>query len=100
MKYSIIFMVLLAGGCASPQERQAQYAQNIQSRCEAYGFQPGTDAFANCMMQIDQQNRASAQQFILNQSKPVPQTYQVIQPRPTTNTTCTTFGGQMNCTTR
>lgn len=50
-------MALLAG-CADIDEMNAQAAAQQraadQSRCAGYGFQPGTDPFANCMMQTQQ----------------------------------------------
>lgn len=70
-------------GCATPEqlasqerEREARIraaAENlhraIEGKCRAYGFQPGTNAFASCVMQLDQlsqqqiaANRARAQQ--------------------------------------
>ena len=41
--------------CQSAAERQA--AQMAQ--CEQYGFQRGTDAFAQCMLELDQPARAN-----------------------------------------
>jgi hypothetical protein len=41
-----IVLAALAAGCTSPEEQHAE----DQQRCFGYGFQPGTDAFAHCMM--------------------------------------------------
>lgn len=62
-------------GCATPeqqQERSQAYVQALQGRCAAYGFQPGTDAFAGCIQQehlraSDQaQGAAAAEQYRQN----------------------------------
>lgn len=59
----VVLTVSLAGvaslsGCASPAEIAAAHRQN----CSSFGFAPGTDAFANCMMQADvRRERADAQ---------------------------------------
>ncbi|PJI54704.1 hypothetical protein CTI14_12335, partial [Methylobacterium radiotolerans] len=42
--------------CVTPQERHAL----DQNQCYAFGFEPGTDGFAECMMGLHQQ-RAVAQ---------------------------------------
>jgi hypothetical protein len=41
------------GGCMTAQERLA----SDQQTCVGYGFRPGTEAFAQCMMNIDQGRR-------------------------------------------
>ena len=48
-------------GCASVSPEQ-QHASD-QARCAGYGYQPGTDQFARCMMKVDmrRQDRADAQ---------------------------------------
>ncbi len=48
----------LALGCASSEQLQRQQVSQDQSQCSSYGFQSGTPAFSNCMMQIDQRRRA------------------------------------------
>lgn len=40
--------VLLLAGCLTPAEQKAADSRE----CEGYGFAPGSDAFANCMMTI------------------------------------------------
>lgn len=42
--------------CVTPQERHAM----DQNQCYTFGFEPGTDAFAQCMMGLHQ-DRAAAQ---------------------------------------
>jgi tRNA pseudouridine32 synthase/23S rRNA pseudouridine746 synthase/23S rRNA pseudouridine1911/1915/1917 synthase len=46
----------LVAGCVSPEEQRAM----DQRQCTGYGFTPGTDAFANCMMNTSQQRDAQA----------------------------------------
>lgn len=65
----LIALALLTGallsGCMgrSPQERYAE----AQNACTSYGFKSGTDAYAQCMMELDiamaQQDQAAAQRF-------------------------------------
>jgi hypothetical protein len=53
-----ISLLALAGvmlaGCQTPEERLAIR----QSRCEGYGFHLGTDGYAQCLMRLDQEDRA------------------------------------------
>lgn len=58
MRY--LFVVLMLAGCATPeqrareqQQRNYQYSQALQSRCDGYGFKRGEPAFANCLQQLD-----------------------------------------------
>ncbi len=51
----IFSFVALALGCATAEERRQQMA----NQCYGYGFQPNSAAFAQCMMQLDQQNAAA-----------------------------------------
>ena len=61
--------VVGVGGCISVEQRareeayrEQQYQARLASQCQAYGFQPGTPAFGQCMLQLDladQQRRAA-----------------------------------------
>jgi len=87
----------ILAGCASPAERAAQLQAREQATCERYGFQPGTDSFAQCMMQIDQanQNRRAALAAAYMQSSPL------FHPAPPPiTTTCSSMGGMTTCNTR
>ncbi|MCO4317853.1 hypothetical protein M8997_011735 [Phyllobacterium sp. 21LDTY02-6] len=45
LRYLLLALVPLAvAGCITAEEED-------QNNCSSYGFRPGTDAFANCMMQ-------------------------------------------------
>ena len=64
-----VVTALLLTACASPQQRaayaeqqryQAEQARNahfegLTARCQQYGFQTGTTAFAQCLQQAEQQ---------------------------------------------
>jgi len=50
MKLVIFIPVLLLAACVSAEER-----------CSSYGFKPGTQAYANCAMQVSQENSDRAQ---------------------------------------
>ena len=57
---SVRAVVILSGiavglaGCVSPEEQRAA----DQQQCAGFGFTPGTDAFASCMLKITQQRQA------------------------------------------
>lgn len=62
-RYTLMLLMLAFGtttGCATVDPAQQRAAD--QAQCAGYGYQPGTDAFANCMMKIDtrRQDRADA----------------------------------------
>jgi hypothetical protein len=47
----VLIAIVLMAACASPGEHQAKrdrHVSALQERCAAYGFKPGTDAFADC----------------------------------------------------
>ncbi|GJE26444.1 hypothetical protein [Methylobacterium organophilum] len=44
--------------CVSPKEQRAM----DQNQCLGFGFEPGTDAFAQCMMGVTQHREALAQE--------------------------------------
>ncbi|KKB77317.1 hypothetical protein VW29_18305 [Devosia limi DSM 17137] len=52
----LVGAAVLLAGCqtTSPEERLA----NQNATCAGYGFKPGTDGFANCMMQMDRDEQA------------------------------------------
>lgn len=55
--HTVLALAALAIGlaaCVSPEEQRAM----DQQKCLGYGFQPGTDAFAHCMMATTQQREA------------------------------------------
>ena len=67
---SILCVLLILGGCATPQELAAQrenqrraYLAALQQRCNAYGFNAGTNAFADCVRRehMCEQEKARAQ---------------------------------------
>lgn len=47
-------MCVLLTGCISVEQQRAM----DQQRCQDFGFMPGTDAMANCMMNVSQQRQA------------------------------------------
>ena len=40
---------LLLSGCVSRQDMVLRH----QATCESYGFTPGTEAYSNCLLQLD-----------------------------------------------
>ncbi|MBB3144196.1 hypothetical protein FHS21_000579 [Phyllobacterium trifolii] len=53
-----VLLTLLITGCVSmtPEERRALDNQT----CSSYGFRRGTDAFANCLLNLDLDRRAAS----------------------------------------
>lgn len=74
---ALLASLVLLASCASPeriaeldreralqaQQQREQYRAALQARCSAYGFQPGTEAFSNCLMQLDAANQAQDAQI-------------------------------------
>jgi len=72
-------------GCAEYYERESQARyEGYQNRCSSYGFTPGSQPYANCMMGLDQQETANRQAlvgaYLANQ--PHPQPYVLPMPAP------------------
>ena len=73
MKASYLALVVLIGGCVSPEQaaynRQLQaqqeqyqreaYHARLAANCDAMGFQRGTQGHSNCMLTLHQQNQAN-----------------------------------------
>ncbi len=49
IRITAILLIILLAACANRADWIAQW----NSRCESYGFSPGTDAFAQCMKKIE-----------------------------------------------
>ena len=62
----LLLVVVTLGGCASSENRDAENRQ----ACASYGFEPGTDSFANCMTQSDAQRRQAAADRQREQNEP------------------------------
>lgn len=53
---AFLFVVSALAGCSSGglAGRSFDGASSDQRNCQRYGFKPNTDAFAQCMLQLDQ----------------------------------------------
>jgi hypothetical protein len=61
MRYLLIALVPLAvAGCISAEDQRAM----DQDKCSSFGFQPGTNSFANCMMEQSSQREADEQRSL------------------------------------
>lgn len=59
--YLLLALVPLAiGGCVSSEEQQTM----DQEKCASFGYRPGTDGFAGCMMQQNTQRANDEQRFL------------------------------------
>lgn len=59
---ALVATCLLAGCAVGPTPEQRRAAD--QQTCLGYGFQPGTESFANCMMQTAQRRQDAAQRHL------------------------------------
>ena len=55
-----LLLSLAAAGCVSTEDKRAMDTE----KCSSFGFQPGTDAFATCMMRQDSQRAADEQRSL------------------------------------
>lgn len=87
---------LLAAGCETTSDAELQ--AKFQAKCEKYGFKPGTDAFANCLMETEQNYYAALSGYMSRQAAAMKGAASkgVVQP---TQTRCSTAYGHTNCTT-
>lgn len=86
-----LFSVLGVSACVTPEQQQQQSYQS----CVGYGFEPGTDAMAQCM-QTAEISRKQQQQAAYANLQAISQQYQY-QPK-TQNVTCSQMGRYTNCT--
>lgn len=53
MKFVLPLVALSLSACVSDSDQQAMNYATDRQRCTDFGFEPGTEAFANCMMAAD-----------------------------------------------
>jgi hypothetical protein len=56
LKKSLIVLCLLTSACATPEEMAAARQRQQQAdadTCASYGFRARSDAFSNCMLQLE-----------------------------------------------
>jgi hypothetical protein len=79
MRFTCLIAVFFLSACVqqvqplTPEQRAAAEAARQaadRNRCLSYGFQEGTDAFAQCRMTIDQQRQAIAAQMLAHAPQP------------------------------
>lgn len=112
---------------AEAQSQQAKLdVESSRKTCqEDFGFTPGTPEFGSCLMelqkqlfanrraekdraarndiaeaQIAQQRRADSERAATSAIQSIQQIQQMTAPRPSIHTDCTTYGSNINCTTR
>jgi hypothetical protein len=84
---------LALAGCVTAEERAQQILAKEREACTAYGFRPGTEQFAQCMMQTDHarmQAVAALGGALL--SRPIPSN----APQ-RLSTSCVQIGNTINC---
>lgn len=71
MQYATLLLVVLISGCATSEQiaqqqayevqqqeqRRTAYREGLQRQCRSMGFQDGTTAFSNCLLQLHTTNQ-------------------------------------------
>lgn len=63
--FKIVIVAALSAslyGCATEQPANPEQFQKLGETCQKYGFKPGSDQFAACIYQLDQQRIADNRQ--------------------------------------
>ena len=94
-----IGLVVLAG-CQSEQPATQEQAQKLGESCQAYGFKPGTEQFALCIFQLDQQRIASNRQRRMAIGAALAQTGANMQANARTQMMVNAMNRPVNCTSR
>lgn len=53
---------MAVSGCVQPEVQKEQLRKKIAETCTNYGFKAGTDAYSNCLMQVDMQQANAERQ--------------------------------------
>lgn len=63
-RYALVPLLVMFASASSCQTASPQQQSADQAKCAGYGYQPGTDQFANCMMKLDskREDQAASQQ--------------------------------------
>jgi hypothetical protein len=95
MRFTFLIAILFLAACVqqqlppAPEQLAQQRAAAVaarqeadRTRCLTYGFQEGTNAYAQCRMTIDQQRQAIAAEMIAHAPQPpMPSPLSLIAPR-------------------
>lgn len=102
--YPFVLIAITLTSCATPEEQaleRAQYAQGLRQRCYAYGFKPGEQGTANCVMQLDamaRQQRAADDAATTGMALQMLGSNQPSQPmRATGGFSCWRIGDSLQC---
>lgn len=79
---------ILLAGCQTEQPADQAQIQQLGETCQAYGFTPGSNEFATCIFQMDQQRMATNRQKRMAMAGALQQAGQSFQ------------RNRVNCTTR
>jgi hypothetical protein len=99
--YILALGALTLVGCVTPQE----LAREDHDRCTGYGFQPGSETYAQCRMTLDTNRQASEQAafmayFAMQQQRPPMAIAPMPVPAPVRTTSCNEWSpGYTRCTT-
>lgn len=97
-----VVSLLALTACVSQPANPKQMA-NHSMACQAYGFKPGSDQFAACMFQMDQNRMAAEQQQIAEARSRIRTAAMIIaatnRPTPTVRlqTNCSRIGSFVSC---
>jgi len=94
-----LVVVLLTGfaltACVPTEEQRQKLREQIATTCTNYGFKKGTDAFSNCLMQVDAQQANARQRHAMQVANDVSDINAMNR---TTYCTSTPIGGRVATT--
>lgn len=103
MRAGLLAAAVVAGlaGCVSPEEQMARDTEASKVQCAAYGLQPGTRDFAQCLMINNNtlhQRREARSDHLIRLGAQL-QEADAAAMRSMQSTTCRPLGNTVHCTT-
>ncbi len=81
--FSCVVALIALMGCESQAQMETRLAGRDAMKCQSYGFNPGTEGYANCRMRTEQ-----------NRQRLISDALSSMAPRPVS---CTSFGPTTTC---
>ncbi|HBC5194928.1 MULTISPECIES: hypothetical protein [Serratia] len=65
----LVTTLAILNGCGISEELDAINLENHKKICNGYGYTQGTDAYATCLMKLDEQEDADEQRMLDRESR-------------------------------